>query len=62
MRVTLTGILTHQYGEAAATGFIHEFQGVITFAVAFFALLLEAGGLTWIRKNTRSWLQTRSTT
>ncbi len=62
IRVTLTGILTHRYGEAAATGLIHEFQGVITFGVAFFALLLEASALTWIRKNSGPRLRTRSAT
>lgn len=42
IRVAITGILAHHYGEVAATGFIHEFQGMITFTVAFLALLAEA--------------------
>ena len=42
MRVALTGILTHRYGESASGGFIHDFQGVITFSVAFVLLLVEA--------------------
>src|SRR5690606_49949 len=35
LRVALTGILTYQFGEQAAEGAIHEFQGLITFAAAF---------------------------
>lgn len=42
MRVALTGVLAHEYGQEAATGFIHEFQGLITFSVAFFLLLAES--------------------
>jgi exosortase len=42
MRVALTGVLAHYYGQEAAGGFIHEFQGMITFTVAFFLLLGEA--------------------
>lgn len=42
MRVTLTGLLAHWFGEQAATGFIHDFQGVITFGLAFLLLLAEA--------------------
>ena len=42
MRVALMGILTHRYGESASGGFIHDFQGVITFSVAFALLLVEA--------------------
>jgi exosortase len=41
-RVTLTGVLTHYFGKDAAGGFIHDFQGLITFAVAFLMLLVEA--------------------
>ncbi len=42
VRVAITGFLTHYYGHDAAGGFIHEFQGMITFSMAFFLLLLEA--------------------
>jgi exosortase len=49
LRVALTGILTHWYGYDAATGFIHEFQGIITFAVAFLLLLAEAGIIGLVR-------------
>lgn len=42
MRVALTGFLAHAYGQDAAGGFIHEFQGMITFTVAFVLLLGEA--------------------
>jgi exosortase len=41
-RVALTGYLAHHFGEEVATGVIHDFQGVITFGLAFFALLGEA--------------------
>jgi exosortase len=40
-RVALTGFLAHQFGEEFATGTIHDFQGVFTFALAFFILLGE---------------------
>lgn len=49
LRVGLTGILAHSYGEDAATGFIHEFQGIITFTVAFLLLLAEAGLIGLLR-------------
>jgi exosortase len=45
VRVALTGILAHYYGEETATGFIHDAEGVLTFAVAFGLLMLEAAAL-----------------
>lgn len=42
LRVTITGILTYRFGEKAAEGAIHEFQGLITFSAAFVLLLTEA--------------------
>ena len=42
IRVAITGVLTHSYGNDAAQGFVHEFQGMITFSMAFLLLLLEA--------------------
>ena len=42
VRVTLTGILTHHWGPEAASGAIHDFQGMITFVLAFLLLMLEA--------------------
>ncbi len=47
-RVTVTGWLAHTHGDHTAGGVIHEFQGIITFSLAFFALmgvarLLDAG-------------------
>jgi exosortase len=42
LRVTITGILTYHFGEKAAEGAIHEFQGLITFGAAFMLLLAEA--------------------
>jgi exosortase len=46
VRVSLTGILTHNFGPEAAGGFIHDFQGIITFSMAFVMLLGEAQLLT----------------
>lgn len=40
-RVALTGYLAHNFGEKAAGGVIHDFQGVFTFGMAFFILLGE---------------------
>ena len=48
LRVALTGVLAHYFGEQAATGFIHEFQGMITFSVAFMFLLAEGSLLGFI--------------
>lgn len=42
IRVALTGLLAHAYGFDAAGGFIHDFQGLITFSIAFLLLLGEA--------------------
>ena len=49
LRVAITGILTYRYGEKAAGGLVHEFQGLVTFGGAFLLLLLEAWllGLVW---------------
>ena len=40
-RVALTGFLAHYFGEEAAGGPVHDFQGIITFGMAFFMLLGE---------------------
>lgn len=42
IRVALTGFLAHSYGLEVAGGFIHDFQGLITFSLAFVILLGEA--------------------
>lgn len=42
VRVALTGFLAHSYGQTVASGFIHDFQGLITFSIAFVLLLGEA--------------------
>ena len=42
IRVALTGILTHHYGQEAAQGAIHDFQGIITFGLAFVLLMAES--------------------
>ncbi len=41
-RVALTGVLTHHLGEEAASGWIHQTEGLFTFGIAFLLLLLEA--------------------
>ncbi len=46
LRVSLTGILTYRFGEKAAEGTIHEFQGLITFGAAFILLLALAAVLS----------------
>jgi exosortase/archaeosortase family protein len=33
-RVSLTGVLAHYYGAAAAEGFFHEFSGYVLFMLA----------------------------
>ena len=53
LRVSLTGILAHAYGEEVATGAIHDLEGVLTFGVAFGLLMLEArllSGVTGLRR------------
>ena len=42
LRVTITGILTYRFGETAAQGAVHEFQGLITFGAAMALLMAEA--------------------
>lgn len=42
IRVALTGLLANSYGFEVAGGFIHDFQGLITFSIAFVLLLGEA--------------------
>ncbi len=42
IRVALTGFLAHYFGHEAAGGAVHDFQGIITFSVAFMLLLGEA--------------------
>ena len=56
-RVTLTGYLTHQFGEGAADGVIHQTEGFFTFGLAFALLLVEAWLLSifW----PRSWVAGR---
>jgi len=46
VRVSLTGILAHNFGRETATGFIHDFQGMITFSMAFVMLLALARALS----------------
>jgi exosortase len=41
-RVALTGVLTHHIGQEAAGGWIHQTEGMFTFAIAMLILLTEA--------------------
>lgn len=51
-RVALTGYLAHHFGEEAAGGVIHDFQGVITFGLAFLLLLGEGRLIEiWLRRS-----------
>jgi exosortase len=47
-RVALTGYLAHHFGEEAAGGAIHDFQGIFTFGMAFFILLGEGRLIEWL--------------
>jgi exosortase len=55
-RVAGTGILTYNFGQAAAEGAIHETQGMFTFAAAFLLLLAEAWLLSklWPERGSRA--------
>lgn len=50
-RVALTGVLAHYFGKEAATGVIHELEGVFTFVLALTLLFVEAHllSLVWVR-------------
>ena len=39
-RVTLTGILAYYYGKKVARGFLHEFSGILVFALGFIIFLI----------------------
>ena len=41
VRVTGTGVLAHFYGEKVARGFMHEFSGLVVFALGFVLMFLE---------------------
>jgi exosortase len=41
-RVAFTGVLTHHLGQEAASGWIHQTEGLFTFGIAFLLLLAEA--------------------
>ena len=53
LRVAVTGLLAHEYGQDMAKGFIHEFQGLITFSLAFLLLLGESRVLARFSKSHR---------
>jgi exosortase len=40
MRLTVTAALSHRYGEGVAQGFMHEFSGIMVFALAIIFLYL----------------------
>jgi exosortase len=41
LRITGTGVLAFNFGQAAAEGFFHSFSGAFVFAFAFAALVIE---------------------
>ena len=49
-RVGLTGVLTHHLGSEAASGWIHQTEGLFTFGLAFFLLMGEAWLLQQFRQ------------
>lgn len=51
LRVTATGVLAHFYGSMVAKGFLHEFSGIVVFAVGFLVLSLEYSLLNKITAN-----------
>jgi exosortase len=57
VRVIILVLLTHYAGEAAAQGFLHNFSGMTTFAVALVTIFLLDKAALWIlgklRKNRR---------
>jgi exosortase len=52
-RVALTGYLTHNMGERAAQGLIHQTEGLFTFGLAFALLLVEASLLQLLLRRWR---------
>jgi exosortase D (VPLPA-CTERM-specific) len=50
MRVIMTGVLAHFWGERAAEGFFHEFAGLAVFTLALF-MLIVVGRLIKISKH-----------
>jgi exosortase len=57
-RVALTGFLAHHVGQDAATGAIHDFQGIVTFGLAFFMLLAEARLIDFGLRRLNFWPET----
>ena len=51
LRVTLTGILSHHFGEKIAQGFFHEFTGIVLFFVGFIFMLCIFSITNFIFKN-----------
>lgn len=49
VRVALTGVLAGYFGHEVAGGVIHDFQGMITFSLAFIILLVLASALERFR-------------
>jgi exosortase len=61
IRVTLTGLLAHHFGQEVAHGTIHDFQGIITFGLAFLILMLEASLIDWLLLRGRGRAERRPT-
>lgn len=50
VRVTATGILAHFYGDVVARGFLHEFSGMVVFALGLIFLFLESSLLSRVTR------------
>jgi len=49
LRVAVTGILAHFYGQQVAEGFLHEASGIVVFVSALACLVGIGGLLKWIK-------------
>ncbi|MCP4545718.1 MAG: exosortase/archaeosortase family protein [bacterium] len=51
LRIVATAILVHTNGEAFLQGTLHNFMGLLTFAIGIGLLFLLGGGLRWRRQS-----------
>lgn len=54
-RIGIVGILVQFFGNSAAEGFVHDFEGWIVFMVCFAILFAEMWLLSWQERKIRSW-------
>lgn len=48
LRVMILVLVTHHFGDAAGQGFIHDFAGIVLFALALALMAMVDWGLGWI--------------